>query len=105
MQRHVLRFSQMGIDVLVLTAAFAVAFLLRFDWRPPADMVGRLALTIPYVVVGQYLVLWIFGVPKVSWRYVSLSDVSRILAAALVANVLLLWTRIAFGELQNDYTY
>ena len=105
MRRRLLRISQSLIDLTVLTLAFAIAFFLRFDWRPPTDMIGRLALVAPYVVVGEYLVLWLFGVPRFSWRYVGLREVGRILFAALVANVLLLWARIALGELQDDYAY
>jgi FlaA1/EpsC-like NDP-sugar epimerase len=105
MRRHVLRLSQLTIDLVVLALAFSVAFLMRFDWRPPADMLGRLALTVPYVVLGQYLVLWIFGVPKMSWRYIGLRELVRILAAVLLGSVALLWIRLALGELQYDYGY
>lgn len=105
MRRHVLRLSQMTIDATVLALAFAVAFLMRFDWRPPADMLGRLALTIPYVVLGEYLILWLFGVPKFSWRYIGLRELSRIVVAIVIANVVLLWTRLALGELQADYAF
>jgi FlaA1/EpsC-like NDP-sugar epimerase len=104
-RRHVLRLSQLGIDLSVLALAFAVAFLIRFDWRPPTDMIGRFALTVPYVVIGEYLVLWLFGVPKFAWRYVGLREVWRILAAAVTASVLILWTRITFGALHDDYPY
>ncbi|MBZ0118187.1 MAG: hypothetical protein K8H88_14390, partial [Sandaracinaceae bacterium] len=75
MRRRLLRISQSLIDLTVLTLAFAIAFFLRFDWRPPTDMIGRLALVAPYVVVGEYLVLWLFGVPRFSWRYVGLREV------------------------------
>ncbi|MGE0792227.1 MAG: polysaccharide biosynthesis protein [Sandaracinaceae bacterium] len=105
MRKHVLRLSQLSIDLVVLGLAFAVAFLMRFDWRPPAEMWGRLALTVPYVVLGEYLVLWVFGIPKFSWRYIGLRELWRILAAVVVANVALLWTRLALGELQADYGY
>ncbi len=105
MRRHVLRLSQLAIDVVVLALAFAIAFFMRFDWRPPADILGRIALTVPYVVLGEYLVLWAFGVPKFSWRYIGLREVWRILTAAVLATVVLLWTRLAFGELQHDYPY
>ena len=105
MRRSMLRLSQMAIDLTVLAMVFAIAFMMRFDWRPPTDMVGRLALTIPYIVVGEYLVLWIFGIPKFSWRYIGLHEMWRILAATVVANVLLLWTRIGLAELVTDYAY
>ncbi len=105
MRKHVLRLSQLSIDLCVLALAFAAAFLMRFDWRPPADMLGRLALTVPYVVLGEYLVLWMFGVPRFSWRYIGLRELWRILAAVLIANVVLLWTRLGLGELQDSYAY
>lgn len=105
MRRHVLRFSQLAIDLAVLSLAFAAAFFMRFDWRPPADMVGRLALTAPYVVLGEYLVLWLAGVHKFSWRYIGLREVGRIFVAALFASVILLWTRIGLAELQDTHPY
>ncbi len=105
MRRHVLRFSQLSIDLAVLAFAFTVAFFLRFDWRPPTEVLGRLALTAPYVVLGEYVVLWAFGVPKFSWRYIGLREAWRIFAATLVASVILLWIRLGLGELQDDYVY
>ncbi|MEQ9646995.1 MAG: nucleoside-diphosphate sugar epimerase/dehydratase [Sandaracinaceae bacterium] len=100
-----LRLSQLTIDLAVLALAFALAFLIRFDWRPPTDMVGRLALTVPYVVIGEYLVLWAFGVPRFSWRYIGLREVWRLLAAVVVATVLLVWSRVGFGAFQADVPY
>ena len=105
MKANVLRLSQIAIDLTVLALAFTLAFMIRFDWRPPADFLGRLALTAPYVVVGEYLVLMLFGVPRFSWRHIGLREAWRILVATVLANVLLLWTRIALGELQFDYPY
>lgn len=105
MRRHVVRLSQVAIDLVVLALAFALAFLTRFDWRPPTEMLGRLALITPYVVLGEYLVLRVFGVHKFSWRYIGIRESWRILTAALIASVALLWTRLALGELQHDYGY
>jgi FlaA1/EpsC-like NDP-sugar epimerase len=103
MRTHVLRFSQTAIDLLVLAMAFTIAFLLRFDWRPPGDMIGRLTLTLPYIVLGEYLVLWIAGVPRFSWRFIGLREIGRILVASVIAAVILLWIRIGLGELQGQY--
>ena len=105
MRRNVLRFSQLAIDLAVLTLAFTAAFFMRFDWRPPADMLGRLALTAPYVVLGEYLVLWLAGVHKFSWRYIGLREAWRIFVATLFGSVILLWTRLGLAELQDDYAY
>ena len=105
MQRRVIRLSQLTIDLTVLAAAFVLAFLMRFDWRPPTDYLGRLALTTPYIVVGEYCVLWLFGVTKFSWRYIGLRELGVILAAVLSGSVVILWSRVALGALQVEYTY
>ncbi|MEQ9079384.1 MAG: nucleoside-diphosphate sugar epimerase/dehydratase [Sandaracinaceae bacterium] len=105
MRRRVLRLSQLALDLLVLAAAFSLAFFARFDWRPPTDMIGRLALTVPYVVLGEYCVMWLFGVPKFSWRHIGLREVWRILAAGVVATMVLVWIRIGLGAVQGEIPY
>lgn len=105
MKRYALFSAQVSIDLVVMTLAFCVAFLLRFDWAMPADMVGRLALTVPYVVLGEYLVFALFGVPRFSWRYVGLREVRTIFVAATVASGALLVIRLVLGELQFVYPF
>lgn len=105
MRAHALRISQYVIDVGVLSAALVFGLLLRYDLLPPADIVGRLFLTMPYVVLGQYAVLWAFGVPRFSWRYTGLREVSWIFAAIATSTALLVLIRLALGALQEDYAY
>lgn len=105
MSRRVTRFSQMLVDMVVLAVAFALAFVARFDWRPPADMVGRLVLVLPYAVAFEYVVLRALGVHRFSWRYVGLRESVRILLAAIVWSLGLVVARLTFGELQSTYPY
>tara|TARA_B100001750_G_scaffold166126_1_gene134698 strand:+ start:5780 stop:7714 length:1935 start_codon:yes stop_codon:yes gene_type:complete len=95
----------MVVDLLVLTFAFALAFLIRFDWRPPADMVGRIFLVLPYAVLFEYVVLRMLGVHRFSWRYVGLRESVRILIAAGLWSVGLVIARLFFGELQGQYPF
>jgi glycosyltransferase involved in cell wall biosynthesis len=78
------------LDLLVLTAAYWLAYLLRFDWDVPHPMWKRLILTWPYVVGVQYFLLVLCGVPRFAWRHVGLREAIRIgFAAALAAAILL----------------
>jgi len=104
MRRAAVVASQFLIDVLVLAVAFFFAFLLRYDGVPPLDVLGRFVLTGPYVVLGEYLVLLAFGVPRLSWRYVSLRDVRTVLFATAATFCILLGVRVGLGELQGTYT-
>jgi FlaA1/EpsC-like NDP-sugar epimerase len=89
MRRLKTRTSQFLIDVGVLTLAFFLAMLLRFDWDVPRAMFQRLIIVLPYVVLLQYAFLSGFGVTRFSWRYISLRDVVRIFVAIASATALL----------------
>ena len=100
MRRTAVVVSQFAIDVAVLACALAAAFSIRYDGAPPLDMGGRLVLTAPYVIAGEYLVLAAFGVPRMSWRYVSLRDLRAISLAIAASTAALFAVRIVLGELQ-----
>jgi FlaA1/EpsC-like NDP-sugar epimerase len=87
------RSSRTLLDLLVLTAAYWLAYLLRFDWDVPHQMWKRLVLTWPYVVGCQYLLLVLFGIPRFAWRQVGLREAIRIGFAAALAAAMLLGAR------------
>lgn len=105
MQRFALRSLQIVIDVAILSIAFALAFLVRFDGDLPLQMTKRLFFTLPYVVLFQYVVLALFGVHRFVWRYVSLREVIRIGAAIGTGSAILLFVRIVAGQLQSSQPY
>jgi FlaA1/EpsC-like NDP-sugar epimerase len=105
MRRYFTRASQIAIDLIVLCAAFAVAFLVRFDGLPPAPMTGRLLLTGPYVVAFEYFMLVMFGIHRFVWRYVGLREAQRIFSATASATALLVLVRIGVGQLQVHAPY
>ncbi|MGF1466068.1 MAG: polysaccharide biosynthesis protein [Sandaracinaceae bacterium] len=99
MSKRVLRLQQMIVDLMILLFAFVLAFLLRFDWQPPREMVGRLLLALPYVVAIEYGVLASFGVRNFSWRYVGMWEAWRILQATAVSFGALVAIRLVVGAL------
>ena len=105
MNRFARRYLQITIDLLVLMAAFAVAFMVRFDGRLPLQMTKRLMFTLPYVVLFQMLVLVFAGVTRTAWRYVSLRDVVRVVVALSGAGAVLLVVRFVSGRVQVTFGY
>ena len=77
---HVLRALRILIDLGALSAAYWLAYLARFDGQLPFQFVKHAAFGWAYIVGAQYFALWLLGVPRLSWRYVSLLDLKRILA-------------------------
>ncbi len=68
-------------------------------------MIGRLVLTAPYVVLGEYFVLVAFRVHRFSWRYVGLREAGRIFFAVVASTVVLIAIRLLLGRLQFVHAY
>ncbi len=103
MSRLTTRTSQFVIDLAVLTLAFVLAVLVRFDWDVPHAMLRRLVFVLPYVVVLQYTLLMAFGITRFSWRYISLRDAVRIVGAISLAALILVAVRFASEPLEEIY--
>ncbi|HEY4240987.1 MAG TPA: nucleoside-diphosphate sugar epimerase/dehydratase [Kofleriaceae bacterium] len=62
----------------MLSAAYWLSYLFRFEFAIPSHWAKVALLTWPYVAVVQYAVLWALGVPRFSWRYVGMRESVRI---------------------------
>jgi len=94
MSRYFSRGAQIIIDLSVLSLAYWLAFMFRFELDPSLDVYKLLFFTWPYVVVLQYLLLMLLGVPQFAWRYVGLREVPRILIALGIGTALLVALRL-----------
>ncbi len=94
MSRNFARGTQLVVDLSLLSLAYWLAFLIRFEFAIPIQTAKILFFTWPYVVILQYLMLALVGVPKLSWRYIGMKDVKRLLGASVVATSSLLIVRL-----------
>ena len=86
--------SQVLIDLLALTIAFLMAFYLRFGEDLSPHYFKLFFFTLPYVVLLQYLVLSLFGVPNFAWRYVNLRDAQWIALSLFTSAAVLVCVRL-----------
>jgi len=93
------------IDLLVLSLAYFCAYAARFDGVPPLQMIKLLMFTWPYVVAFELLVLYLFSVPHFAWRYVSLREAQRVLAATATTSAVLLVVRLVSPSLMRYVDY
>ena len=82
------------LDVTVLSVAYWLAFLFRFELQITSQGAGVLFVSWPYVIVLQYAALAAFGVPRMAWRYVSMIDTARVLIAMGCSGIVLLVLRL-----------
>jgi FlaA1/EpsC-like NDP-sugar epimerase len=88
--RH--RLSQIAADAMLVAAAYYLAFRLRFLDAPggiPDRYDHMLANSIGFVVVGQLIVFYAFGLYEKWWRYFRLPDMIAVLRACAVSTAIL----------------
>lgn len=101
MPRYLTRSFQVGIDLVTLSVAYWLAFLFRFEFSIPRDYVEVALLNWGYVIVLQYAILVAFGVPRYSWRYISLHEMLRIGFAMAAATTALVGLRIGLNSIKQ----
>ncbi len=85
---------QMTLDGVVMTFAFTLAYLLRFDFTPSVHYMRSALFQLPAVLLFQFLALHFCGVYRFIWRYVSLLEIPTFLRASLFSAVPLLLMRL-----------
>jgi FlaA1/EpsC-like NDP-sugar epimerase len=75
-------------DVIVVIAAWIMAFALRFNFHIPAEFVGYIIHSLPVIFVFHSICFYSFGLYKGVWRFASLPDLKRIMRAVAFAALL-----------------
>ena len=97
-----MRLLRVVLDFTVLSACVWLAYLLRFDWRLPPKSAQQALIAWPLIVGLQYALLTAYRVPRFSWSYFSLHEVSRIGASVAVALAVLLLVRYGGNEIMAE---
>ncbi len=97
--RYLTRSFQVGIDLVMLSVAYWLAFLFRFEFQIPREYAQIALLNWGYVVALLYVVLTVFGVPRYSWRYISLREMFRIAIAVATGTATLVALRLGLGSI------
>ncbi|MFQ5658311.1 MAG: polysaccharide biosynthesis protein, partial [Candidatus Methylomirabilales bacterium] len=72
----------------LVTLAYLLAFLLRFDFRLPADQWERFFRTLPLLLLARGVIFAWFHLYQGLWRYVSMADILAMLKAATLSSFL-----------------
>lgn len=94
------RQPQYALDLIVLVAAFILAYLLRFDFDLPRRNVLPMLVQAAYVVPTQFGALFACSVYTFIWRYVGISEMRAFVRAILLAALPVVVLRLG---LSDDY--
>jgi FlaA1/EpsC-like NDP-sugar epimerase len=90
----VARQLQFVLDLSVLVGAFAISYLLRFEFSIPKDFLRDALVQAPYVVLVQFSALVATGVYSFIWRYVGMRELGAFARAVAFAAVPVLALRV-----------
>ena len=93
---------QFLLDLVVLVAAFLLAYLLRFEFEIPDPWWDRAVIQLPAVVMIQFSTLLLTGIYSFVWRYVGLRELTAFVKAAGLSLLPVLALRLALpADLQD----
>ncbi len=90
-----------GVQALLLTLAYALAFLLRFDFNMPPVYQDLLWMTFPFAVAIKLLVFSGFGLHQGWWRYAGMKDLENLVKAATLATAAIMGMNYVVLELRG----
>ncbi|MFZ5585811.1 MAG: hypothetical protein ACOZHQ_07775 [Thermodesulfobacteriota bacterium] len=79
---------QIMADLVLVSAAYAAAWLLRFEGQLTTWELGILAASLPWLLAAKLASFWFFGLYRGDWRYLSVYDLVQMAKAALAGSLL-----------------
>jgi FlaA1/EpsC-like NDP-sugar epimerase len=87
--KHLLRnknfWTILGIDVVLVCAAYVLAYVIRFEGDIPPEQMALLLHTLPWIVLLKIAIFAWIGLYRGMWRYTSIADLINIIAAAVIS--------------------
>ena len=81
--------ARMLTVIVIVSLAWAGAFLLRFDGAVPPDRIAQFATSLPLVLLIQLIAHQLAGASRHSWRYTTLYDLVPVMGAVVAAGAVL----------------
>lgn len=75
------------VDGLCVTAAYLLAYLLRFEGEIPPVWWETMKSSLPYILPFKLAFFYFFGLYKGMWRYTSLFDLFNVFKATLISSI------------------
>lgn len=73
------------VDLVLIVAAFFLAYLVRFDWQI-SWWIPQILSVLPYLILCKIPLFYMFGLYRGMWRYASTTDLTNIAKAVAVSS-------------------
>jgi FlaA1/EpsC-like NDP-sugar epimerase len=89
LRKYLSRAAKLGADLAVVAGVFGLAYLVRFEGVVPEPMAQAGLLALPLVLLVNAVCLAALGVPRQTWKHVSLPEARALFLALGLASGLL----------------
>jgi len=77
-------------DVLSIFLSLYLSFLIHFNFNQAVNYAGLMRTVLPYFLVVKLFLLFLFRGYRMTWRYVGVSDLTNIMAAIMISDLILM---------------
>src|ERR1041385_8845039 len=91
------------LDLVAISIAYWLAFQFRFEFAIPRRELLLVLVNLAYVVAVNYVGLSLLGVPRLSWRYMTMRDTIRIGVAVSLSSTFLVMVRTLAPLFSSHY--
>ncbi len=84
---HKKQLLQIAVDMVLFSASYMAAYLLRFEGRLNPPTLNLVLKSLPVVVGVKMVAMWIFGLYRGEWRYISIHDLIQLVKACLLGSL------------------
>jgi|WetSurMetagenome_2_1015567.scaffolds.fasta_scaffold00078_34 FlaA1/EpsC-like NDP-sugar epimerase len=92
--RHIVRnthfYVMVLVDALLVTAAYILAYWLRFDGGIPPEEWINIERTLPLIIPTKLVLFFFFNLYRGMWRYTSLIDMINVFKACTISSVVII---------------
>ncbi len=94
---------QMALDFLMIAAAFALAYLLRFDFSIPPQEIDNALWQFLLVAVVQIAALKLSGIYSFIWRYTGITEAGNFLKTAALSSLPVIALRLILPSQHSQW--
>ncbi|MCA1592324.1 MAG: polysaccharide biosynthesis protein [Acidobacteria bacterium] len=89
---------QFALDLTILTVAFVLAYLIRFDFSIPPDDIRHGLTQLPFVLLLQFVALILSGGYAFIWKYVGIAEIKAFVIAGICSVLPLLMLHLVLPD-------
>ncbi|MCD6486087.1 MAG: polysaccharide biosynthesis protein [Syntrophobacterales bacterium] len=98
-------YLMLSADAVLVTLAYSLAYLVRFEGNIPSQHLEQLEVTLPFVVAFKLICFFIFGLYRGMWRYTSLVDLKNVFKAVVSSSLIIILTILFLNRFQGYSRY